>query len=295
MRRVTAAAVAAAAGCGQAPPPSASAGSPPAAPPIVTLTLDTAPGLSGLGAAPDGALWTVAERGEVAYRVVVDRDRIAALEAVPIEGVPDVDLESIEPLPDGRFLLGAEGIDAAGVLVATRDGGRLVVDPTWAIDAAALGVALRPNHGVEGVCARPGEIVIAFETPIDHDGARSAQVAFCPELDPRGCLVRRMELTTATGKLSALDCAGGAVLAIERHFEVARLVALAASDRAELVRDLAEVAAGRNLEGLARLADGRLALVVDNQWKTITGPSELVPRHRRDDRFRSSSRPDGKA
>jgi len=31
-----------------------------------------------------------------------------------------------------------------------------------------------------------------------------------------------------------------------------------------------------NLEGLARLPDGRVVAVVDNQYRTITGPDELL-------------------
>jgi hypothetical protein len=41
--------------------------------------------------------------------------------------------------------------------------------------------------------------------------------------------------------------------------------------------DLGPVLRGRlNLEGVAWLPDGRVVAVVDNQWKVITGPSELL-------------------
>jgi hypothetical protein len=67
------------------------------------------------------------------------------------------------------------------------------------------------------------------------------------------------------------------VIAIERHFGVSRIIHFTLGDRAAtVVRDLVELAAGRNFEGIARLPDGRIALVNDNQYKTIDGPSQLV-------------------
>jgi hypothetical protein len=45
----------------------------------------------------------------------------------------------------------------------------------------------------------------------------------------------------------------------------------------EVALDLSPVLrSGLNLEGIAWTEDGRIAAVVDNQWTTITGKSELV-------------------
>ena len=98
--------------------------------------------------------------------------------------------------------------------------------------------------------------------------------------------VQRLALTTTTGKLSALDCwRDGArtwAVAVERHFAVTRLLRfeLGGADATitpEVLLDLGPILRGSlNLEGLVRLPDGRLVAVVDNQYRTITGPDELL-------------------
>src|SRR5690606_24762195 len=111
-------------------------------------------------------------------------------------------------------------------------------------------------------------------------------------LGTRQWTYHRLALTSETGKISALDCRrsgdGIEVWAVERHFETSRVVRFVlpleapAGDRAELVTpavvlDLAAHTDGgrRNFEGLVR-APGRVRLVVDNAWVTITGPNEIV-------------------
>jgi hypothetical protein len=279
------------AACGGPTPPTAppEPPRPDARPPYTTHALDSLPGLSGLGAAPDGALWTVAERGGVAYRIVVDGDQLVSLDSVPLDGLPDVDVESIEPLDDRRFLLGTEGRDTAELMLATLHGTRLEVDPTG-LGAASLGVTVEPNHGIEGLCADQGAIVLAFETPVDTGESRWAQLAVCGDLDPARCELHQVQLTSATGKISAIDCTtspavdGGIhVIAIERHFEVTRILdftlprpgAPFSTVIPTVMKDLAAIANGRNFEGLA-IVGMQLGLVVDNQWKEITGPSELL-------------------
>jgi len=96
-------------------------------------------------------------------------------------------------------------------------------------------------------------------------------------------------LTSATGKLSALDCdlapdGTATVWAIERHFEVSRLLSFTlppvgtGSDdiTPKIERDLAPYL-GRtvNLEGIAKLPDGRIVIVNDNQYTSVEGPSRL--------------------
>jgi len=282
------------AGC-SADGPVAPAGSParaPAAPAaaVVTLDLDTAPGLSGLGVAADGALWTVAERDGAAYRIVLDHDRVASIGRVPLDPAPRADLESIEVVAPGRFAFGLETAeaDSAGLAVGelSADGARIAITATTPLPAGD-GRVVEANKGVEGVCGDARTLVVAFETVVAADGARFGQV----EVHRDGAIARhRVRLTSATGKLAGVDCrldaTGADVLAIERHFEVTRLIAFRVPFAAApaptppitptLVRDLADLAAGRNFEGIARLPDGRIALVTDNQWRTIEGPSQLV-------------------
>lgn len=256
----------------------------PSAPPAGALDLDTAPGLSGLSVAGDGALWTVAERARTAYRIVLDGDRVRSIEPVAIEGVPaELDLESIEAVSDTVFLLGTEGngTAAAQVWTADRRGDRMTARPVpAAIDPATHVIA--PNHGVEGICGTEESGAVALETVVDEGGRRLGQV----DLRRDGVVTpQRVVMTSATGKISGIDCEVGAdgvdVIAIERHFEVTRIIRFNLRGEAEpvaaaVVRDLADLAKGRNFEGLALLPDGRIALVTDNQWKKIEGPSQLV-------------------
>ncbi len=291
--------------CGQPAPPAASPPPPPhdaaavaASLGEVVIELASDPGLSDLALAPDGSLWTVAERGQAAFRIVLDGDRLGSLERVAITGLPaGVDLEAIDVLEGGGLILGTEGHDvgAAGVWLASPAAdGSMTATALLAIDGARLGLTVQANHGVEGVCALAGPltVVAAIETVEEQGGVRLAPV-LVQQLDTPGArpmpALHRVRLTSPTGKLSAIDCTpsprgdGVDVIAIERHFEVTRIVGFhlparpgAAPVEATVVLDLATMARGRNFEGLARLADGRLALVVDNQWKTIDGPSVLV-------------------
>jgi hypothetical protein len=265
---------------------------PAAARAFVRVAIDTAPGLSGLAADDTGGLWTVAERAEAAYRVALSPALVPTVSRVGITGVPGhVDLEAIAWLGDGRFAFGTEGtgVGSATVLLAGRTAGGLVVDGRIDLPQDRLGVTLAANHGAEGVCGRGDIIVTAIEaTGIDAGGR------FAPIVKTVGgeiVAVHKLRLGTRTGKISGLDCtiqADGSVtgLAIERHFEVTRIVRFALPPRQTdaaavtepaLVVDLGPILKSKlNLEGIATTSDGRVVCVVDNQWKTITGPSELL-------------------
>lgn len=258
--------------------------------PFSEIVVDTAPGLSGLAADPDDGIWAIAERAERAYRITLDGER-PALETFEIHGVPEhTDLEGIAYLTPDRFALGTEGQHdgIATVLLAERRDHTLSVTGSITIDASSLGVTLKANNGAEGLCGAGDTIVVAIETAGVENGKRWAPVAIVS----RGKIARvhRVWLTTATGKLSGLDCTvapDGTVtaIAIERHFEVTRVLSFTLPPIAQgsdditptIALDLGPILRGRlNLEGVARLRDGRVVAVVDNQWKTITGPSELL-------------------
>lgn len=259
---------------------------------LVAITLDTAPGLSGLARADDGALWTVAERAATAYQITLDAANPPrpTVRAVPVDGVPaGRDLEAIAALGGDRFALGVEAQTTGGqaeVLHAALRGGRLLVDQVTTITSAEVGVAITDNRGSEGLCGRGRVVLAAIESVGEDAGGRWSPLVVITE--GRVTAVHRLRLTSETGKISGLDCAvdGAAadVLAIERHFAVTRLVrvrvdlAAAGGDlRPTVAVDLAPTLRGeKNLEGVATLADGRVVVVVDNQYKTITGPSELL-------------------
>lgn len=258
------------------------------------VVVDTAPGLSGLAVDDAAGIWMVAERAARAYRITLDAALRPTVEAFPIEGVPPrTDLEAIAALGGDRFALGTEGRQdgAATVLVAERRGAALAVTHAIQLPEASVGIPLAENHGVEGVCGAGETIIAAIEGAGEQGGRRWAPVVRITG----GAVARthRVWLTSATGKLSALDCRlelGGAITAwaIERHFEVTRLLRFTlpapgagADDITPTVAlDLGAALRGRlNLEGIARLADGRMAAVVDNQWRTVTGPSQLLVFH----------------
>lgn len=260
------------------------------------VELATAPGLSGLAADRSGALWTVAERAAAVYRVVLGEAGAPALQRLEVRGVPSgTDLEGLAVLTEDasgpvRFALGTEGQLAgrAAVLVAERRGDALEVVSTIELPSAVVGLELSGNQGAEGVCGAGEVIFAAIEGAGQDQGRRWAPVVRIVAGVPEATY--RVWLTSSVGKLSALDCrvaADGTVtaLAIERHFEVTKLLRFSLGEARditpEVVLDLGPVLrSGLNLEGLAWLDAGPLAgkvvAAVDNQWRTITGPSELL-------------------
>lgn len=252
------------------------------------VELDTAGvhGLSGLAVDADGTLWTVAERGAAAFAITLDGARATAVR-YPIEGVPDgEDLEAVAMAPGGLWV-GTEGRErgVARVFALVRDGARLVVTGApIELRPDEVGVEVGANHGTEGVCAVGDVVAIALETAGQDARGRWAPVVVIDRA--RGTrVVHRVRLSSATGKLSALDCwREGETLramAIERHFEVTRVLRFTLDAAVEITPMVAldlgpELRGTLNLEGLARLPDGRVVAVVDNQYRTITGPDELL-------------------
>jgi hypothetical protein len=251
------------------------------------VKLDTAPGLSGLATDDTGGIWTIAERDRKAYRITLDAQDRPSPEPLVVEGVPhSIDLEGIAWLGGGKFALGTEGKrdGIATVLLAERRGQTLAVTKSIELPEARLGMSLPANHGAEGVCGAGDAILVAIEATGTDGGKRFAPIV---RIENDAIVrVHRMWLTTKLGKLSALDCTLAAdgtaeVLAIERHFKVTKILrfTLPTTDgdiTPTEVLDLGPVLNSRlNLEGIA-VANGRVFAVVDNQWKTLQGPSLLL-------------------
>ena len=253
-------------------------------------------GLSDLTRDDRGRLWAVAERKRVAVEVT-DPPRAITLVGVP----PGLDTEGIAWLGKGRFALSTEADGprtADPVLVAERRGNRLQVVASHPLEYRAWPLSPTPNQGIEGICRAGDRVVLAVETVREDGHARYAPVAVM-DLATGSVAPFWVRLTSAHGKLSAVSCmhrraAGGHparidVLAIERHFGVARLVRFALPGRpapghppvtvaARVIADLLplEGANHENFEGLVWDGGRNVALVVDNDWKTITGPNLLL-------------------
>jgi hypothetical protein len=274
--------------------------------PFDEVVVDTKPGLSGLAVDETGGYWAIAERagpkvpgagtttqtgnGE-AYRITLDAALAPSIETFVIRGVPpSTDLEGIAVLGPDRFAFGTEGHTdgIATVLTAARRGAEIDVTGAITLDADRLGLPLKMNQGAEGVCGAGDTIIAAIEVSAVDGGKRWAPVA---RIENREVVrVYRLWLMTPTGKIAGIDCriaADGTVTAwaIERHFEVTRVIRFTlppvghGSDSVQPVQllDLSpSLKSNVNLEGIAVGADGRVVAVLDNQWKTITGPSELL-------------------
>jgi hypothetical protein len=257
--------------------------------PFVEVPLATEPGLSGLAVDATGALWTIAERSDMAYRITLDAELHPTLQRFPVRGVPEgFDLEGIAVLGEGRFAFGTEGrlAGVATILRAEEQNQALVVTGELTISEDAAGVRLEPNHGAEGVCGHGDQIIAVLETAGTDQGRRWAPLVHI--VGDKVVRSHRVWLTSPTGKLSGLDCVidpDGTVRAwaIERHFEVTKLLGFTLAPTSSepitptVLLDLAPVLRGKlNLEGIARLPDGRLVAVNDNQWKTLEGESRLL-------------------
>ncbi len=262
-----------------------------------TLAVPGVNGLSGLSFDPGGRLWMAPERDP---RLVV-READGALSTVPLDGVPPgLDVESLAWVNRQWLMLGTEGNvapsgteSAAPALILraklTGDGAATRVVVTGSpieLDPAPWGLHIRENQGVEGLCHAGNQLVAALETVGTDDRGRFAPLGVYDFASQRW-RAYRMRLTSATGKLSALSCwarPGGIMLyAIERHFGVLRLLSAAVTGpggdvRPRLLANLDDFAAQTklNVEGLESGDGGTLFMVIDNQYKTITGPNELL-------------------
>jgi hypothetical protein len=256
----------------------------------VTLDLPGVQGLSALARDQHGNLWAIAERVRVAVRLAPD----GTTSLVPIAGVPaELDIEGAIWLADGRIALATESNQARqtdSLFFARLVDGTIQAEEERRLEYRLWGMEPAANQGIEGLCRVGGTLVMAGESVLVRGDERLAPVAlhdlasgiFTPLL---------VRLTTRTGKISALDClerAGGIidVLAIERHFEVARLIRFAIPPGADggaeplepvVVAELAPLLTrGENYEGLVWDGGARFQMVVDNDWMQVTGPNEIV-------------------
>lgn len=255
------------------------------------IELDVPPGMSDLTVDDRGILWAVAERDRTIVEIDVGAKPVKVTRH-PLQGIADgVDTEAIAWLPGGSFVIGVEGANGpwAALVTAERRGDAIVATATRELSSAQLGVTLSLNHGIEAVCGRDGDVLAGVESIGEVDGKRWAPVV---RVQGDSVLAAKLWLTTKRGKLSALACTiaedgTATVIAIERHFGVARILsftlARGATEATPTVDlDLHPVLHDKfNLEGITRLPDGRLVTINDNQNRSVSGPTKLFVFHPR--------------
>lgn len=247
-------------------------------------------GLSGTALDDRGVLWAVAEHERVL--VALERRQGGGVEAhrVPLLGVPaELELESLAWIGSRRFAIGTERrFPRASDLVllvslsdrAARVDGEVVLDyrALWGFDAPS-------NQGIEGLCFADGRLVAAGEPVIVHGVKRYAPVAQRRHGDA-AWTPHLVELTSHSGKLSALDCeltgASLYVLGVERHFGITRIVhfLLPLDDGrtvgAALLTELSSRLRGMpNVEGITRQGD-QLILMTDHDSLAEAGATESI-------------------
>lgn len=247
-------------------------------------------GLSGLTRGERGRLWAVSERGGWLLGFAPDgHDQVS----FHIRGVTgDFDLESLAWLGGDRFAVGteghADGRASDAILVVEIAGAAAYITDRIALDYGRLAIAAKGNQGIEGLCAVEGVLLGAFETPVIEGGHRAARIARIVAAD-ESWIALSVSLTSETGKISALDCrrrgAGLEVLAVERHFEVARILHFVVPDdlaegavlRPRIAADLNGVRrASDNPEGIVWIDDRTAYLILDNNFGSDVGPTELL-------------------
>lgn len=237
------------------------------------------------GSCWDGsARWLVAERRERMLRV----DRQGRVESIPIEGLPPAhDLEGLACGSDGTFYVSTETRDVGRtqdrvLVVEVSEGVARVVDTLIFHYPAPMKAG--EGHGLEGLCIAGDWLIAAGEIQRTNSaGVRQAPI-LRQRLGEPDTFIHWVNLTSRTGKVSALDCRerGGIIemFAIERDFEIHRILQFELGDspsKIDTMVDLAPVLGEtENIESIIVEPDGRVWLSNDNQYKTITDPTAEV-------------------
>lgn len=259
---------------------------------VISMPMQDLPGLSGLARDDAGALFAVPEQ----ERVLIELSATGQEQhRYRVSGVADgIEFESLAWLGKDRFAIGTEGgckDGAEHVLVITREGESAKVAQDIKVPLSGWGATCDDKRGLEGLCAAGGKMIAALENPLP--GKNDERLAAIARIDEATGEVTayRLTLTSKTGKIAGLDCRvkDGVmeVLAIERHFEVSRLLVFSlpltgaadpAPQTARMAVDLFPYAneGKRNFEGVVWLDDKHAMLIVDNKFGKITGPNQMV-------------------
>lgn len=225
--------------------------------------------------------WLVTERNPHLLRISIE----GTVTSIPIEGAPEeLDLEGLA-CQDGRFYIATESEDSDRnsdvVLVVEVQGSSAKVIETLVLvypDDLLGGV----NQGLEGLCIA-GDWLIAAGEVLRTDSSGQRQAPFLRQrLGDSNAFLHWVNLSSSTGKISGIDCRmrGNVfeIFAIERHYEVSRVLHFdlrTGTSQSETVLDVAHLLRDtENFESILVDDRGEVRLSNDNQYKTVTGPSE---------------------
>lgn len=257
-----------------------------------TIKDHDARGVSGLDAFRNGTI-AVAERSGFAFHIEKD----GAFRKLTINGhKSDIDLEGVATLDDDTVLFSTERSkthDYEEIWVGTVKSDR--------IDIASKHTIPKPsewtfghNNGLEGICISANYIWVIAEIDFKDHGKRSAGLARIHKSDLKSNddttpTWFSVPLTSAKGKLSALDCDNKddhvVFWAVERHFGVSRIIEfkinttqdntlpIQSSPILELAHILPVIP---NFEGLVRSREGHWVLINDNEYTTLDGDTFLT-------------------
>ncbi len=249
-------------------------------------------GLSGLTTDGQGHLWSVAERDW--SLVEFHGGRVVRTVKLPNLG-DEVDIESITWMGGTRFALGTErdlerqSDDVVEVEVRGNDA---LIRQRWALNYSPLELEPAPNEGIEAICALGKRWILAIGEPVvteSESGVRRAPM-WRMTTSGKGVTHGWLELTSEEGKIAALACRSMGeeayqIIAVERHFGVMRVVGFdlfgadpaGSHHQAKVHVELIDELEGKpNLEGITFGPDKAIWLVVDNAWRRVQGPNELI-------------------
>ena len=191
------------AACGKHDDDKSAVAMPPA--PFDEVEVDLPPGTSDLSLDDKGHLWAVAERDRVVAEIVLDTEhKTATVTRHPLDNVPEgVDTEALSWLGGGKFAIGTEGqeVPTASVMFGELGSdGHIALHPGIDLTDQVLGITLIKNHGVEALCGRGDDLLVAIESwGTFDDKTRWAPLVRVHAGAVTG--VQKLKLTTATGKI----------------------------------------------------------------------------------------------
>lgn len=245
-------------------------------------TVDHPHALGISGSCQEGQFtWLIAERNKRLLRL----DDAGDIKSFEIDGIPEeLDMEGLA-CKDGRFYMATESDvehrtgDLVLVVDLDESSGRVTGVLTMHYPP---GLEAGVNQGLEGLCIAGDWLIAAGEIlRTGPSGKRQAPI-LRQKLGDDDTFMHWVNLTTSTGKISGIDCrmrqGTVEVFAVERHFEVSRLLQFDLGDEPSRPKRVVELAhllrEGENYESLLVDDEGQARLSNDNQYKTITGATE---------------------